>query len=65
MVDWISGRKRIVGKKGTFFPQVTIVHNFVFVKKGWRHLENFLDKYQMDQSHSNFIDPKRIYELFR
>lgn len=63
----ISVKERdLLGKsKCTFFLMITIVHNFVFVKKGWRNLVRFLDKYQMAQSHTYFVDPDRFYDLLR
>ena len=59
-------KREFLGKsKCTFFPQVTIVHNFIFIEKGWRNLEKFLDKNEMAQSHSHFIYPEGFNEFFR
>ena len=44
---------------------VTVVHDFVFVKKGWRSLGKFLDKYQMARSHACYIDLEGFYDLLR
>lgn len=52
-------------KKGTFFPVVTRVHDFVFVRKGWKQLNLFLDRYNMVESHARFIDPEGFYDLLR
>ena len=58
--------RNILGKcKGAFFPIVTMVHDFVFFKKGWRHLSLFLDRYHMDQSHARYIDLEGFYDLLR
>lgn len=56
----------MVGKgKGTFFSIVTLAHDFFFLKKGWRHLNLLLDRYNMAESHVRYIDPKGFYDLLR
>ena len=56
----------MIGKgKGTFFSVVTLAHDFVFVRKEWRHLNLFLNKYNMVESHARYIDPKGFYDLLR
>jgi hypothetical protein len=40
-VGGLEENKLLGRSKGTFFPQIIVVHNFVFVKKVWRHLEFF------------------------
>ena len=52
-------------KKGTFFQVVTVTNDFVFVKKGWRHLYLSLDRYNMDVSHAKYIDLEGFYDLLR
>ena len=55
--------ERELPKKGTFFPIITMTHDFVFVRKGWKHLSFFLDRYNMAESHAKFIDPKGFYDI--
>ena len=57
--------ERKLPKKGTFFPIFTVKNDFVFVRKGWKHLSLFLDRYNMAESHARFIDPKGFYDLLR
>ena len=56
---------RELNRKGTFFPIVTMAHDFVFVRKGWKNLKLFLDRYDMAESHARFIDPEGFYDLLR
>ena len=51
--------------KVTFFPVVTLIHDFVFVKKGWRNLLKLLDRYQMAKSHVHFFKSEGFYDLLR
>jgi hypothetical protein len=51
--------------KCTFFPIVILAHDFFFVKKGWRHLNFFLDRYNMAESHARYIDPEGFFDLLR
>lgn len=57
--------ERDLPNNGTFFLVVTIVHDFVFVRKGWKNLNLFLDRYNMAESHARFIDPEGFYDLLR
>ena len=57
--------ERELPKKGTFFPVVTVVHDFFFLRKGWKHLNLFLNRYNMVESHARFIDPEGFYDLLR
>lgn len=43
----VEKRDFLSKSKSTFFPMIAIIHNFVFIKKGWRNLGKFLDKYHM------------------
>ena len=56
---------RELNRKGTFFPIVTVAHDFVFVRKGWKNLKLFLDKYDMAESHARVMDPEGFYDLLR
>ena len=51
--------------KGIFFPIVTMVHDFVFVKKGSSNLSLFLGRYHMAKYHAIYIDPKGFYDLLK
>ena len=62
-IGTIDDRKLI--RKGTFFPIVTVAHDFVFVRKWWKHLKLFLDRYDMAESQARFIDPEGFYDLLR
>jgi hypothetical protein len=64
-IGTIDERDLLGKSKATFFPMVTIVHDFVFVKKGWRSLGILLDKYQMAHSHACYIDLEGFYDLLR
>lgn len=56
---------REMTKKGTFFPVVTMAHDFFFVRKGWKHLNLFLNRYSMVESHARYTDQEGFYELMR
>ena len=57
--------ERELSRKGTFFPIVTVAHDFVFMRKGWKNLNLFLDRYNMAESHARFIDPEGFYDILR
>ena len=56
----------MIGKgKSTFFLVVTLAHDFFFVRKGWRHLSLFLNRYHMAESHTRYIDPEGFFDILR
>lgn len=57
--------ERELPRKDTFFPIVTVEHDFVFVRKGWKHLNLFLDRYNMEESHARFVDLEGSYDILR
>lgn len=42
-----------------------MAHDFFFVRKGWKHLNLFLDRYNMAESHARYTDLEGFYELLR
>ena len=38
---------------------------FYFFLKGWRHLNLFLNRYNMAKSYVRYIDPEGFYDLLR
>lgn len=64
-VGGLEERELVGRSRGTFFPNFTVIHNFVLTKGGQRHLGKFLEKYQMAQSHSCFIDSKGFYDMLK
>ena len=52
-------------KKDTVFTVDTVAHDFVFVKNGCRHLNLFLDRYNMAKSHARYIDSEGFNDLLR
>lgn len=57
----------LTGKsKGTFFPNVTIAHQFIIAKGGWVHMNKILAPYHMATAIARVADPKGFYnEMFR
>lgn len=52
--------------KGTVFPTVTIAHQFVITKGGWKHFNDFFQPYRLSTTVSRFIDPKDFFNgMFR
>ena len=51
--------------KGSFCTIAIVVHDFIFVRKGWRNLNLFLNRYHVEESHARYIDPKGFYDLLR
>ena len=64
-IGTIEERDMISKGKGTFFLVVTVAHDFIFVRKGWRNLILFFNRYDMAESHARYIDKEGFYDLLR
>lgn len=52
--------------RGTLFPNITIVHQFIITKGGWLHIHKILDPYHLTTTIVRTIDPEGFYnEMFR
>ena len=64
-IETIEERDMIGKGESTFFLFVTVAHDFFFVRKGWKNLSLFLNRYHMVESHARYIDLEGFYDLLR
>lgn len=52
--------------KGTIFPTLTVAHQFVITKGGWKHFDDIFQPYRLSTIVSRFADPEDFFNgIFR